>query len=226
MKQQKEKQLIIIDGIPGSGKTTMATHISGKLTDLGVSNRLFVELEENHPLMLKDVKYESLSTDEGADTFIAELEACYAAFVQDRLNQEEQITIIESVMLQDVISVSHLCGMDRGKLHQLAISLQRLLEPLNPALIYYYHFDVEGQWRFICGVRGNEWGPVSLHTDEDFKEAGEVWSRAQVFVRAAVDEWTIPKLIIENRDYLWDQNTERAEQFLAELLGSGNSACV
>lgn len=172
--------------------------------------------------MLKDVQFESLSSDEGADKFIAELEACYAAFVQDRLIQEEQITIIESVMLQDVISVSHLCGMDRGKLQLLALSLQRLLEPLNPRLIYYYQMDVEGQWRFICGVRGNEWGPVSLHTDEDFKEAGEVWSRSQVFVRGVVDEWAIPKLIIENRNYLWDENTERAERFVAETFGLAN----
>ncbi|REE85325.1 hypothetical protein A8990_11254 [Paenibacillus taihuensis] len=167
--------------------------------------------------MLREVEYESLITNEGADRFIAKLKARYAAFVQERLEGEERVTIIESVMMQDVISVAHMLGMDLGKLRHLALSLQRLLEPLNPRLIYYYHVDVEGQWRFICGIRGNEWGPVKLHTDEDFREAGEVWSRSQAFVRGVIDEWMIPKLIIENRDYRWVENTERVELLVAEL---------
>jgi len=118
----------------------------------------------------------------------------------------------------DVISVSHLQGMDITQLQHFTESLQRLLMPLNPHLIYYYHADVEGQWRFICGVRGNEWGPVSFQSDEDFVQAGEVWTASQAFVRAAVDAWPIPKLIIQNHDYAWEAYDARIDDFVSESL--------
>jgi len=47
-------------------------------------------------------------------------------------------------------------------------------------------------------------GPVSLHTDEDFREAAALWTRSQTFIRKAIDPWDIPKLIIENKGYLWE----------------------
>jgi hypothetical protein len=75
---------------------------------------------------------------------------------------------------------------------------------------------VRRDWRFICGVRGNEWGPVSLHTDEDFRQAGALWGGSQSFVRSVVDVWDIPKLVIENRDCRWDEHNRRILRFVDE----------
>lgn len=57
---------------------------------------------------------------------------------------------------------------------------------------------------------------MSLHTDEDFRQAGELWGGSQSFVRSFVDAWDIPKLVIENRDYRWDEYTRRIMQFIEE----------
>ncbi|MBM7563877.1 hypothetical protein [Paenibacillus sacheonensis] len=129
-----------------------------------------------------------------------------------------QLILIESVLLQHSISVSHLQRMNLDQLRGLSDALQLLLAPLNPSLIYYYHTDVEGQWRFICSVLGNERGPVSFRSDADFVEAGEAWSRSQAFVRTIVDEWAIPKLVIENTDYLWADYDARIDAFAASVL--------
>ena len=156
------KRLLIIDGIPGSGKTTTATRIYNRLTSQGKGARCLLEQAENHPLLPPMEQYYALNTDEGADAFIRQLVDRYSRFVEEQLSSSEDIAIIESVLFQDIVSVSHLQGMNIAQLQSFTESLQLLLMPLNPHLIYYYHTDVEGQWRYICGIRGNEWGPVSF----------------------------------------------------------------
>ncbi|KOR89282.1 hypothetical protein [Paenibacillus solani] len=212
------KRLLIIDGIPGSGKTTTATRIYNRLTSQGKGARCLLEQAENHPLLPPMEQYYALNTDEGADAFIRQLVDRYSRFVEEQLSSSEDIAIIESVLFQDIVSVSHLQGMNIAQLQSFTESLQLLLMPLNPHLIYYYHTDVEGQWRYICGIRGNKWGPVSFQSDEDIVQAGEVWSASQAFVRAAIDSWPIPKLIIENKDYAWAEYDARIDSFVSESL--------
>ncbi|CAG7644342.1 hypothetical protein ACFQI7_09620 [Paenibacillus allorhizosphaerae] len=212
------KRLVIIEGMPGSGKTTYATMISHKLTSWEVPHRCILEQEKHHPLMIPEYKFTSLADDGQADVFIQQLQIRFEAFVQDRLQSGQNVTIIESVLFQDVINCAHHMGMNRAKLLQFASTLQRIVAPLQPVLIYFYQVHVEGQWRFICSVRGNVWGPVSLHTDDDFREAGTLWSGSQAFVRAIVDSWDIPKLIIENKDYVWDEYSKRITDFIFEHI--------
>ncbi|MNN89235.1 hypothetical protein D3C81_2070190 [compost metagenome] len=57
-----------------------------------------------------------------------------------------------------------------------------------------------------------------MHTDDDFREAGILWGGSQAFVRSIVDSWEIPKLIIENKDYLWDEYSNRIIQFIHESI--------
>ncbi|MCM3628347.1 hypothetical protein M3194_13325 [Paenibacillus glycanilyticus] len=210
-----KSKLIVIDGMPGSGKTTSAIMVSEQLTKLGVANHCLLEGEPNHPLLILDRQFDSLENEEEADEFIALIQSRYKSFAEDKRKREE-VTIIESVMLQDTINTSFHMGMNREKLRQLSASMQEILSPLTPALIYYYQLNPEAQWRYICGIRGNEWGPVSFTSDDDFREAGELWSGSQAFVRAIIDSWQVPKLIIENSEYKWDEYRERIEDFISK----------
>ncbi|MCG7386728.1 hypothetical protein [Paenibacillus sp. ACRRY] len=210
----RQKKLIIMDGMPGSGKTTSALRVAEQLSAWNISNRCIVELEAEHPLFIYGYSFDSLVEEEQAELFITLLLEKYRAFVQERLEHEDEVTIIESVMLQDTINSAHHMGMNSDKLRHFAVSLAKILAPLNPVLIYFYQMDVEAHWRFICSVRGNEWGPVSLHTDDDFREAGELWSSSQTFVRTTIDAWDIPKLVIENRDYRWDEYSNDITAFV------------
>lgn len=198
--------------------------ISNTLTSWNIRNRCILELEPNHPLFIHGHRFSSLKDDEQADLYIRLLESRYRDFVHERLNSSDDVTIIESVMFQDTINVARHMGMSHDQLRRLSRSLMSILEPLGPVLIYYYQIDVEGHWRFICGVRGNEWGSVSLHTDEDFKEAGNLWGSSQAFVRSMIDSWAVPKLVIENKDYCWDDYSDRIIRFLDEhIRGTGRT---
>lgn len=210
------KRLIIIDGMPGSGKTTCASSVAELLTARGVASRCILELEENHPLFIRGYEFTSLADEDQAELFTTQLEAVFRRFVEERLGSSDEVTVIESVLFQDAISCAHHMGLPLPKLVMLTTSLQEILAGLNPVLIYFYQLDVEAQWRFICSVRGNEWGPVSLHTDEDFREAAALWGGSQAFVRSVVDVWDIPKLVIENKDHRWAEYTERVGRFVEE----------
>lgn len=213
-----KNRLIIIEGMPGSGKTTSATMISDKLSSWNLSNRCILELEESHPLLIHDHRFSSFEDEEQANLFIQLLQSKFTNFVQDQLNNAHDVTIIESVLFQDAINYAYHMGMNRDKLLHFSSTLQGILTPLEPVLIYFYQVNVEGQWRFICSMRGNEWGPVSLHTDDDFREVGNLWSGSQAFVRTIVDSWDIPKIIIENKDYLWLEYSNRITNFIFESI--------
>ncbi|ACT03208.1 hypothetical protein [Paenibacillus sp. JDR-2] len=86
------KRLLIIDGIPGSGKTTTATRLHNYLTALGVRVKCLLELEENHPLLPPMEQYNALNTVEGADAFTRHLFNRYAHFVEEQLSRPEDVS--------------------------------------------------------------------------------------------------------------------------------------
>lgn len=43
------------------------------------------------------------------------------------------------------------------------------------------------------------------------------WTRNQDFVTSIVEEWDLPKLIIRNEHYKWDEYRNRIINFLGEL---------
>lgn len=216
--EKNGREFIIVDGMPGSGKTTYATEISNYLDSRKIKHRCVLELEQEHPLLLHNENIEALHDDSQADDFIEKIKALYLNFVQERLQAADNITIIESVLFQDTISIAYHLGMNVQKLTNFCNQLFDILAPLNPSIIYFYQVDVEGQWRYICNIRGNEWGPVSLNTDEEFHEAGKLWSGSQAFVRQYIDQLKLQKLVIENVDYHWDEYNQRIINFIKSLL--------
>ncbi|MFD1176655.1 hypothetical protein ACFQ3W_10125 [Paenibacillus puldeungensis] len=95
-------KLILIDGMPGSGKSTTGSFISEKLNELYISNRFYHELEENHPLRIYDRQFTSFTDTEEAEWFSTKVEQLFKSFVNDRLTRDE-ITIMESYVFQDTI---------------------------------------------------------------------------------------------------------------------------
>lgn len=208
-------KLIIIDGIPGSGKSTTGIMIKDKLDDLYIPNRLFHELEENHPLRIYDKQFTSFTIMEEALWFVTKVKQLFSQFVHERLNKDE-ITIIESYLFQDTIGFAYNMGMHHELILDLTESIQTILHELDPVLIYYYQLNVEQNWRWICEVRGPKFAHdrCGLFTDDDFIKAGEFWTANQEFMNNIVLNWDIPKIVIKNKDYLWDEYREKIIDFL------------
>lgn len=213
-----KSRLILIDGMPGSGKTTTGRFINERLNGLGIPNRFYHELEDNHPLRIYDKEFTTFSKLEEAEWFSAKVEQLFTDFVSERIDRDE-ITIMESYVFQNTIGFAFNMQMDEQSLLDLSKKIQAILSRLDPILIYYYQVNVEQNWRWICNIRGPEFTQkrCGLYTENDFIEAGKFWTRNQDFVYNIVQEWSIPKLIIRNENYEWEKYRNRTIEFLGRL---------
>lgn len=215
--RKKEKyimthKLIIVDGIPGSGKSTLSEMISKELAKQEINNIFYHELTENHPLFIYERKFTTFKDEEEAEYFLNRVVELFNSFVESHKNESEVI-IIESVLFQDTLSFAYNMGMNRLKIEELFRKLVDILRNMNPILIYIYQLNVRRNWEILGKIRGVEW-IASLHTQEGLDEAERDWKPNQEFIKSLIEEWEIPKLIIENKDYLWEEYNERTKEFL------------
>ena len=208
----KTHKLIIVDGIPGSGKSTLSEMISKELTKQEINNIFYHELTENHPLFIYERKFTSFKNEGEAEYYFNRVIELFNRFVESHKNESEVI-IIESVLFQDTISFAYNMGMNWLKIEELFRKLVDILRSMNPILIYFYQINVRRNWEILGKIRGVEW-IASLHTQEGLDEAERDWKPNQEFIKSLIEEWEIPKLIIENKDYLWEQYNERTKGFL------------
>ena len=208
----KTHKLIIVDGIPGSGKSTLSEMISKELTKQEINNIFYHELTENHPLFIYERKFTSFKNEGEAEYYFNRVIELFNRFVESHKNESEVI-IIESVLFQDTISFAYNMGMNWLKIEELFRKLVDILRSMNPILIYFYQINVRRNWEILGKIRGAKWIP-SLHTQEGLDEAERDWKPNQEFIKSLIEEWEIPKLIIENKDYLWEQYNERTKGFL------------
>ncbi|MFD1677678.1 hypothetical protein [Alicyclobacillus fodiniaquatilis] len=96
----RDTKLIILDGIPGSGKSTAGPMLADKLTNSNIPNRFYPETEENHPLCIYDRIIGSLESKTEAIWFKNKVEELFRAFVDARSHVAE-VTVIESWLFQD-----------------------------------------------------------------------------------------------------------------------------
>ena len=208
-------RLILIDGMPGSGKSTTGSLISERLNELNIPNRFYHELEDNHPLRIYDKQFTTFTNLEEAEWFTAKVEQLFTDFVNER-EDSNVITIMESYVFQDTLGFAFNMQMDEQRILDLTKKIQAIISRLDPILIYYYQVNVEQNWRWICNIRGPEFTQdrCGLYTDNDFIEAGNFWTRNQNFVFNIVQGWDIPKLIIRNEDHKWEEYRNRIIDFL------------
>ncbi|WP_208414697.1 hypothetical protein [Paenibacillus castaneae] len=108
--------------------------------------------------------------------------------------------------------------MKENKVKALAKRIIEIIYSMNPIFIYYFQVNVEGNWRWICDVRGSEFAKVcGLHSDADFQRAAEGWSYTQDLFCELLKEWAIPTKIIRNVDYNWDEYMKEISEFLFQV---------
>jgi hypothetical protein len=109
-----------------------------------------------------------------------------------------------------------MAGMEHSRIYALWNALKEVLTPLTPHLVFFQQEDVEWNCRWICNLRGKKFtqGRCGIFNDDDFRRAGEFWTRVQNFILPLVYEWEVPMLIIKNKDYRWDEYMMQIGHFL------------
>jgi thymidylate kinase len=156
-------KMILVDGFPGSGKSTTAEYVARELERRGVSYRLLREREDDHPLNVGGDLHPSGSTT-GAQmfatytvgSFVEESLARWDAFVAEAMGAQ-CVNILDSYPFQNSVRVLSQMDADPATLAAYQSSVERTAAPLSPVLIYLDPGDAERTMRAIAEQRGPAW---------------------------------------------------------------------
>ncbi len=130
-------QLIIVEGLTGSGKSIMAHFIARQLRLNGVSAEWMHEAEIPHPIFLESD--EQLEAD--IERFMEVMLERWTAFV-NRTRACGQIIVIEACFFNNFIETLFMQNVTTEHILAYGTQLEGIAAPLNPALVYLSQGDV------------------------------------------------------------------------------------
>jgi hypothetical protein len=117
-------KLILIEGLPGAGKTTATAHLGTLLQQCGLTCRWFLEGDEPHPITCLDLKLRDLPQ---------KLPPLWKTFTE-QVQQDPTVTIIESRLWQNTALFMFMSEYPVAEIIQLHQLVWQVLAPLAPRL--------------------------------------------------------------------------------------------
>ncbi len=218
-----ETKLILIDGITGSGKSTTAQFLAGQLRLNGIKAKWYHETEDSHPLAYSD-DVEVFSSDYERDKFLNTIPKLWKKFAKDA-EKSDFVHIIESHLLQDTVRILFQNNLDEARILAFVKEIEDIIEPLNPALLYFKQMDVERSIRKVWKRRGEDWKNWFVDSDIQtpfVKSSGligetgviKLWSEYQDFTDKLFEGYGFKKLSIDNSEGNWSTYRQQIMKFL------------
>lgn len=158
--------LVLVEGMPGSGKSTTAQWLAGELERQGRPARWVYEQEVPHPVVgpppvpLRDWKEILGRHLAGWSRFAAAVRA------------GETAVVVDSAFLQTSVAVTLRRNLDGEIIRTFVARIADIIRPLDPAVVYFRAPDAATAFRAICDKRGMAW---TLQHISGFD--GSAWAR-------------------------------------------------
>lgn len=227
-------KLILIDGLPGLGKSTAASAFAARLKAEHFTVNLWLETELDHPLNVGgDLHPAGFTTGEALfkrytpETFIEESLERWQKFIHTTL-ASDAINVLDSFPFQNSIRI--LLQMDASFDFMLAYAMQveTLVMPLNPMLIYFNQPDISEAFSHvdqITTLRGKEWTDyvIRLVTNCPYAQARNLtgFEGVLTFIKdykqvidGLLPHSQIPRLVLEHCSGNWDACYRQIADFL------------
>jgi len=148
-----ETKLILIDGIPGAGKSITAQFIARQLEKNGIKTRIYNETDNNHPL---DHNYDITDETEYLNEYLKRYHEIWHSFSK-MIENDNCVYIIESFLYQKVLYSVFDHNFDRQILKEFSHMLLSTVRMHNPVIIYFYQANVASMMKLNYQRRGTAW---------------------------------------------------------------------
>ena len=230
----RDTQLIFVEGLPGSGKTTTASWLAARLQSERLMVNLFLEHQPEHPLNVGGTLHPSGETT--GETFFQRYTP--ASFVQESLQrwqvfvhaalQVEAISVLDSYPFQNTVRVLLQLNATPDCMRAYAGQVEALVMPLQPVLIYFTHRDLihaRHHLSHISAQRGKAWTDyvIELVTHcpyamarhlEGFNGALAVLRDYKQLTDSLLRQSRRPRIVLEDCAGGWEGCYQQIEAFL------------
>lgn len=201
---QQPTKLILVEGLPGSGKSTTARHIADFLLFNGVEHKLYNEgdFEESVGFFTP-----------GTPTYVHDLQNCWQTFTDANVDNSA-IGIFEAHYWQNTAFYMYAMGFASTEIIAIIQTLTDAIAPLNPMLIYFVHDEVDQLNQTMHEMRGEQWSRriierdfgLPYHLDRNHTEFRDITQRleeSQEIANQLFDLFPYLKLKIRNPHMDW-----------------------
>jgi hypothetical protein len=210
-----DTKLILIEGLPGSGKSTSTVHLGTTLQQRGIACRWFQEDDDPHPIACLDFEIKDLPQ---------KMIPLWAIFTK-HATQSPTVTIIECRLWQNTALFMYMSEVDVEEILKFSQQIWRVLAPLAPVLVYLDHDHIENTLRQLYTTRGEKWMEWALETTtqypwfqrrglRDFAGWVQFFEEWQHVAARLYDDWPHTKIRIQNPHDDWSRAYQQMEDFL------------
>lgn len=212
-----EHKLIIVEGLTGLGKSTMAHFIARQLQYNGIRATWIHEGEVPHPV--------SIPVRPNVTTFMDRSLEKWDSFAT-QINESGQVTVIEASTFNNLIESLFKHCLDKPVILEFGMKLEQVIAPLKPALIYLTHSDIQKALEENFHNRGPGFkdfvikyvsGTPVARQQNWTDDAGVVkfWEEFVALTHALFQQFNFDKLSLDVSAREWENYNHRVAEFLS-----------
>lgn len=228
----RDTHLILLDGLPGSGKTTATAYVAHCLAEAGVAARAYYESDDGHPLNVGgplhpagETTGEALFRQYTVESYIAESLSRWRALVAETA-RSGVVPVLDSYPYQNAARILLQMDAEPGRIAAYVAEVEAVAAPLSPAMLYLESADPLAAWEWAVQVRGAEWAETA---GAIVAECPYVWHRGlgavegmaamltayTALLRGLVATTTLDHIVLPHTGGDWDARNERIRAYLA-----------
>jgi hypothetical protein len=214
------RSVVLVEGLPGSGKTTTSRQIAAAYRHRGESCAWILEEAKDHPLFGADVRSRHRQPDYDA--------VCLAqwARLQDPSDGPQRL-VLDGCALQSTVRFMFEQNWPMSRIETYWRRFQYCVAPIPVAFVYLQDPDPESFIRdHVTQVRSDVWQKIVRHVEQTpmgrvlidggFDASVEFWVRYRQVCDALVAQTELPLLVLDISAE-WDDVTPRIMAWLDQM---------